>query len=434
MTGKLALLVTDIQCRLDDLVNEPGGYLDPSRQKSREDLRRSRPQDQLEDEAEIHAYALAAIDFLKKELNWHRSVLDQLPAPVSVYDLNLRWSYINRAAAEMIGSGRPEYYLGKRYRDGWKNYATDDDSLADEEQEHLRRLMRPVDEKGRFLVSSSSFLTDDLQQPIGLIETLREASAEEETIEVLSDDDEARRTALEATPMACLYFDQDGFLSDCNQEAATLMGLSDKRKLLRYFYRLMPWKLPNGQTASQVVMDCLLASFDQGYSHYDHMLLRSAAGFEIPVRIRMSRIRWRGTEAVLACLYPKSQHSFVVLVVEDIEVNQLMIKGLLSRLGLKVKLSANGRQAVEMVRTENFDLVFMDVEMPLMDGLAATREIRALPNRRDLPIISLTSLDSEEDLARCRAAGMDDRLPKPVDLSNLRLCLDKWLALNSKAA
>lgn len=434
MTRDLALLATDINQRLEELVNDGGGYLDPARRKNREDLRRFWAEVSADHKAEgLSAYILAATEFLQKELSWHRRVLDQLPAPVSVYDLNLRWSYINKSAADMIGSGDNSFYLGKRYRDGWKYYETDDSALAEDDLSGLKRLMRPLNESGRFLVSQSSFLTDINEQPIGLIETLRLASAEEETIDILTDEEEARQVVLESTPLACLYFDQEGFLSDCNQQAASFLGLPDKRNLLRYFYRLLPWKMPDGRNAGRVLIDCILSAFDNGFASYDNMILRSAGGFDVPAKVRMVRINWRGAYAVLASLYPKAHILPLALVVDDIEVNQLMVSRFLKRMGLRVKVAANGRQALEMIKVEKFDLVLMDVEMPFMDGLTATREIRKIPGREDMPIISLTTLDTDEDRARCLDAGMDDHLPKPVSPTQLRMILDRWLQIRLAA-
>ncbi len=116
-----------------------------------------------------------------------------------------------------------------------------------------------------------------------------------------------------------------------------------------------------------------------------------------------------------------------VLVAEDNAVNQKLIQALLSKHGYGTRLVANGREAVEVLRNERFDLVLMDVQMPVLDGLAATRAIRQLPECRALPIIAMTADALDGDRERCLAAGMDDYLPKPImpDLLSRKLC--QWL-------
>ncbi len=107
-----------------------------------------------------------------------------------------------------------------------------------------------------------------------------------------------------------------------------------------------------------------------------------------------------------------------ILVVDDNHVNQIVARGLLERHGHVVVLAGNGRQAVDLFDRELFDLVFMDVQMPEMDGLQATLAIRAAEEkaaRPRTPIIALTSMAEPEDRRRCKEAGMDFHLAKPID-------------------
>jgi CheY-like chemotaxis protein len=107
-----------------------------------------------------------------------------------------------------------------------------------------------------------------------------------------------------------------------------------------------------------------------------------------------------------------------ILLVEDNRVNQLVARGLLERQGHAVTLAENGRQAVDLFLRENFDLVFMDVQMPEMDGLEATVAMRAAEAEGDrprTPIIALTAQALPEDRDACLEAGMDFYLSKPVD-------------------
>lgn len=109
-----------------------------------------------------------------------------------------------------------------------------------------------------------------------------------------------------------------------------------------------------------------------------------------------------------------------VLVVDDHPVNRQMASMMLESAGFHVKTAENGQEAVEAVRTGRFDVVFMDINMPVMDGLAATREIRALPGQaRDVPIHAMTAASMPEDIARCYEAGMDEHIAKPVEMTRL---------------
>ncbi len=114
-----------------------------------------------------------------------------------------------------------------------------------------------------------------------------------------------------------------------------------------------------------------------------------------------------------------------VLIAEDNKVNQLVITKLLDKLGCRVEAVDNGREAVEALRRAAFHVVFMDVQMPEMDGLAATAAIRALPQpeRRGVWIIALTANAFAEDVRRCRDAGMNDFVAKPVKPADLDACL-----------
>jgi CheY-like chemotaxis protein len=116
-----------------------------------------------------------------------------------------------------------------------------------------------------------------------------------------------------------------------------------------------------------------------------------------------------------------------ILVAEDNDFNQVLIEELLTRYGATITLCANGREAVEALERERFDLVLMDVQMPEMDGFEATRRIRALPALAGQRVIALTANAMANDRQRCLDAGMDDFEPKPIDPEHLYLTLAKWL-------
>jgi signal transduction histidine kinase/CheY-like chemotaxis protein/HPt (histidine-containing phosphotransfer) domain-containing protein len=125
-----------------------------------------------------------------------------------------------------------------------------------------------------------------------------------------------------------------------------------------------------------------------------------------------------------------------VLVAEDNRVNQDVVFHMLSRIGCHVTLVENGRQAVDAAVSEKYDLVFMDCQMPEMDGFAAARLIRAHEKERSsrdgagthMPIIALTANALAGDREECLGAGMDDFLTKPYEIEQLRAVLERWLS------
>lgn len=116
-----------------------------------------------------------------------------------------------------------------------------------------------------------------------------------------------------------------------------------------------------------------------------------------------------------------------VLLAEDNPINQVVALELLRELGLTVELAQNGEQAVNMARSAEYDLILMDVQMPVKDGLEATRNIRSLPNRQQVPILAMTANVFDDDRQACLAAGMNDHVAKPIDPEVLVRALIRWL-------
>jgi two-component system, sensor histidine kinase and response regulator len=129
-------------------------------------------------------------------------------------------------------------------------------------------------------------------------------------------------------------------------------------------------------------------------------------------------------------LFEKSQpiHGARVLVVEDNPTNQLVAKGFLEKMALSVDIADDGLEAVEKVAAQDYALVFMDLQMPKLDGFEATRRIRAMQRCAHLPIIAMTAAVLQEDRAASEAAGMNGFITKPIDPDELVSTLLKWLA------
>ncbi|WP_281686049.1 hybrid sensor histidine kinase/response regulator [Pseudomonas citronellolis] len=116
-----------------------------------------------------------------------------------------------------------------------------------------------------------------------------------------------------------------------------------------------------------------------------------------------------------------------VLVVEDNAINQLVIRGMLLKLGYRVRTADNGSEAIDLLRREGVDAVLLDCQMPIMDGFATCRAIRALPQGGELPVLAITAHSHSGDRERCLAAGMSDYLAKPVKFEELQTLLHDWL-------
>jgi PAS domain S-box-containing protein len=122
-----------------------------------------------------------------------------------------------------------------------------------------------------------------------------------------------------------------------------------------------------------------------------------------------------------------------VLLAEDNAVNQLVARKQLERLGCQVEIADNGEDALAALQQRPFDLVLMDCQMPVLDGYAATRAIRALgPPLRDIPVIALTANALAGDRQRCLDAGMDDFMTKPFRPRELQQLLERWLGGGSR--
>ena len=117
------------------------------------------------------------------------------------------------------------------------------------------------------------------------------------------------------------------------------------------------------------------------------------------------------------------------LLAEDNEVNEKVATRFLQKLGYVVDAVGNGREAVAAWARGGCDLVLMDCQMPVLDGYAATREIRKRETGARIPIVALTANAMKKDEIECRQAGMDDHLAKPIDRDTLARCLELHLGV-----
>jgi two-component system, sensor histidine kinase and response regulator len=119
-----------------------------------------------------------------------------------------------------------------------------------------------------------------------------------------------------------------------------------------------------------------------------------------------------------------------ILLVEDNDINQHVACEILGDAGFEVEVADNGRIGLEMAQRRRYDLVLMDMQMPVMDGVTATMEMRKLPRLQQLPIVAMTANAMQRDRERCLGAGMNDFIAKPIDPDTLYAVLLKWLPAN----
>jgi len=124
-------------------------------------------------------------------------------------------------------------------------------------------------------------------------------------------------------------------------------------------------------------------------------------------------------ETELATTYTDVRQDFLILIVDDDEVNSMTVSSYLKVKGYRVLSAKDGKEAIALTKAHKPDLILMDIQMPVMDGLEATRQIRLDPNLVDIPIIALTALAMAGDRERCMAAGASDYLAKPIKLKTL---------------
>jgi PAS domain S-box-containing protein len=134
------------------------------------------------------------------------------------------------------------------------------------------------------------------------------------------------------------------------------------------------------------------------------------------------------SDKVSAIKLKKSQKA---LVVEDNETNQIVARSILEKIGFEVKIANNGELGVEKVKGEQFDIIFMDLQMPIMDGFEATKKIREFNS--ETPIIALSAAVMQEDKELTQEAGMNSHLSKPIDMLELQNLLQKYFEVEKQA-
>jgi len=153
--------------------------------------------------------------------------------------------------------------------------------------------------------------------------------------------------------------------------------------------------------------------------------------FTVPFQVPAQQPGTAGTSPSLAADAERSSDDPLMLIVEDNQVNATILSRMLALLGYHSEVVRNGADALDAVAHATYAAIFMDCQMPVMDGFATTRELRRrFPDVPRVPVIAITATATTEDQARCLEAGMDDYLPKPIVLERLSETVQRWAPLD----
>ncbi len=146
--------------------------------------------------------------------------------------------------------------------------------------------------------------------------------------------------------------------------------------------------------------------------------------------LQLSNIAVSGNQDNTSNLNKPTQFNAKVLVVEDNAINQMVAEGMLKKFGIRIDLAANGKEAITALENIQYDLVFMDCQMPVMDGYEATQTIRDMNSKvhdHAIPVIAMTANAMQGDREKCIDSGMNDFITKPVSPDKLQDVLQQWL-------
>ncbi|MEW8506256.1 MAG: transporter substrate-binding domain-containing protein [Candidatus Thiodiazotropha sp.] len=282
--------------------------------------------------------------------------------------------------------------------------------------------------------------------PLGVVEGqtkgefVCEDSLREMKVLVVEDNDTARQVMCETLES---FSFQVTAVSSANEAFTALHTDSDYRLIL------MDWRMPqvDGLEAAEHIRTTIDSSKSipiimvTGYDHQELVAQTEIRGLEgVLIKPISPSTLFDSINAVVLGQHKKlpkrhfkaRRFKGQVLLVEDNPINQQVARELLEKLGLLVVTVSSGEQAIEKIKENDFDLVFMDLQMPGIDGLEATRRVRSEVKNTYVRIIAMTAHAMRGDRERCLAAGMDDYLSKPIDPEKLSRMLLAWLPVDDR--
>ena len=333
--GERSRLIRGAQEQMEELMRSSGARLDPTQKVIKAEM------DELFDRisiidgepTEVSArYTHLAFKYVSNEMVWYRAILDKLPFPVSVFDLNHRWVYLNQPALEILKVDDGSTMIGRDYQQGWKKFSYHK-TISQESAAGQKTFIRQHPESGRYYFCQSSPLNDEAGRNIGFIETMQDITRAHEA-------DSRMRLMLDATPMPSVVFNETGQVLECNLEAVSLCGLSSKKEYLEQFFDCMPPSLPDGTPAASSLLQSVQKAFIRGRAFMDRMYLKDIQGRDMPGEVFLTRVAWGDGYIVLACFRDLRES---IAAQKKLDRERLLLKDILEGCPIAFVMSARGR-------------------------------------------------------------------------------------------
>jgi PAS domain S-box-containing protein len=282
---------------------------------------------------------------------------------------------------------------------------------------------------------------------VGVVVTYKDITEAHRAAEQRQREQATLRALLDAIPDPIFFKSPEGIYRGCNQAFAELLGLPPEQILGRVDRELIdrPWA-EAVEAVDRNILATLAPSRREEWREYKdgrrelfetvkapfhdgegRLLGILGIGRSITQRLHPGHAPETAGTTLPAVPGLAERQGARVLLVEDHELNRELATIVLAEAGFGVDVAPNGRIACEKVRTGHYDVVLMDMQMPVMDGVTATREIRRMPGRQGLPILALTANTMPQDRERCMEAGMNDFIVKPSDPDALLAALVRWI-------
>ena len=222
-------------------------------------------------------------DLITEKMWWYKAVLDSLPFPIFVTDMGSRWTYLNAPALETLGASALGEVIGTPSRPWGVDQApyTLHGGSGEEDNVIISRYHPALD---RFFQCQISHLYDQTGRHIGHIEAMQDVTKVHEA-------DERTRIMLDATPLACNFWDPHFNNIDCNLEAAKLFHLASKQEYLDRFFELSPEYQPSGRLSKDMAQENILTAFNEGYCRFEWMH-QYLDGTPVPAEITLVRVEY----------------------------------------------------------------------------------------------------------------------------------------------
>ena len=231
-----------------------------------------------------------AFDLITEKMWWYKAIIDSIPFPIFVTDMEKRWTYLNAPALENVGAAELKDILGVAGEPwGVDQELRADEADADGENQFISRYHPGLK---RFFQGQASYLYDQSGRRIGHIEAVQDVTK-------LHEADERTRIMLDSMPLSCIFWSADFKTVDCNQAAPKLFRMGSKQEYLDHFFDLLPEYQPDGMPSRAKALEVVAKTFAEGYLRFE-WVYRLPDGSLMPAEITAVRVRHGDEDIVLA--------------------------------------------------------------------------------------------------------------------------------------